>query len=267
MCTLVLFHRLRDDLPLVAAANRDEFLARPAEGPRVLPGTEGLVGPRDLHAGGTWLAVSPAGVFAGLTNRPPRRDAAHVPLPDPSGTSTEVRDPHLRSRGEIVPLLLDRAESAEEAAERAARLPAGTWNPFYLLVADGRDAFAVSYRAEGPTVVPLAPGLHVLENRPIDDATSPKVGRVRELLAGAEALPADRLSTALFTALADHALPLEPDGTRPRPLEALCVHTPVYGTRSSTAVGLGPSGRWLRHAEGPPCTAPVRDHGGLLSPP
>ncbi len=30
MCTIVALHRLRPDLPLVVAANRDEFLSRPA---------------------------------------------------------------------------------------------------------------------------------------------------------------------------------------------------------------------------------------------
>src|SRR5947207_1661505 len=86
VCLLIVLSRLRDDIPLVVAANRDELFERPAipmtvlqdRGPRI-------VGGRDEKAGGTWLAVNEFGIVAGLTNRP----------------TLDGPDPSKRSRGEL----------------------------------------------------------------------------------------------------------------------------------------------------------------------
>ena len=104
MCTLALVSRVWPDTPLLIAANRDELLGRPAAPPgplAVLP--RRAFGPRDLQAGGTWLGLNDAGVFAGLTSRMGARHGGPR-----------------RSRGL---LLLDalRADSASRAAEAARR--------------------------------------------------------------------------------------------------------------------------------------------------
>ena len=52
---------------LQVAANRDEFLKRPAAPPSIWE--EGWLAPRDLEAGGTWLGLNPRGLFVGVTNR------------------------------------------------------------------------------------------------------------------------------------------------------------------------------------------------------
>ena len=51
-----------------------------------------------------------------------------------------------------------------------------------------------------------------------------------------------------------------------RRLQALCIHTPVYGTKSSTVLALG-AGRVERYlfADGPPCVTPFEDFTSLLS--
>ncbi len=68
MCLILFAYRVRADAPLIVAANRDEFYARPAalahrwdDAPNVFAG-------RDLSAGGTWLGVSTNGRFAAVTN-------------------------------------------------------------------------------------------------------------------------------------------------------------------------------------------------------
>ena len=50
-----------------------------------------------------------------------------------------------------------------------------------------------------------------------------------------------------------------------RMLQALCVHTPIYGTRSATILMLS-AGRVERylHAAGPPCRTPFDDVTELL---
>ena len=67
MCLILVAHRVRPDLPLVIAANRDEFHSRPTlpatfweEDPHIFAG-------RDLQAGGTWLGASARGRLAALT--------------------------------------------------------------------------------------------------------------------------------------------------------------------------------------------------------
>jgi len=58
MCILALAFQVRSDLPLIVAANRDEFYERPTEAPRLLRGAPRIVGGRDARAGGTWLGVN-----------------------------------------------------------------------------------------------------------------------------------------------------------------------------------------------------------------
>src|SRR5919202_1432063 len=138
MCLLIVLSRTRHDLPLVVAANRDERLDRPQTamtvlreaGPRVLGG-------RDEQAGGTWFALNEAGVFAGLTNRPP----------------TDGAYPAKRSRGEL-PLALDSYWSAAEAAESCVgRFRPADYNPAWLLVGDRHALFSVDMPGAGSATV------------------------------------------------------------------------------------------------------------------
>ncbi len=107
MCTLIVLHRCVPGRPLVVAANRDEFLDRPAEEPTLRSTRTGpIVAPLDLEAGGTWVGVSARGVFAGLTNLRPAPEASE------EGIGSEAR------LGELSPV-----ESIERAlALRAVEL-------------------------------------------------------------------------------------------------------------------------------------------------
>lgn len=168
MCTLIVLHRCVPGRPLVVAANRDEFFARPAEGPAVRRSTTGrILAPRDLEAGGTWVGLSERGVFAGLTNLRPIAGARAGVLGEagagrPSASSSLSSSTALRSRGEVVMAALG-ANSAADAAESLARLDHGVHNPFQLLVADAESAALVVYR-DSPQILPLEPGIHVVGN-------------------------------------------------------------------------------------------------------
>jgi uncharacterized protein with NRDE domain len=240
MCTLIALHRCFPEAPLVIAANRDEYLDRPAEGPalrRVGPRT--VVAPRDARAGGTWLGLNDAGLFAGITNRPSRGP-----------------DPTRRSRGLLVADALA-CETAAEAAALLARLPAGAYNPFNLFVTDGREAFAAVYE-KAPRVSALAPGAHVIGNVDPDARDVPKVAR---LLAAAERVaegPALLALDALAAVCRTHGAGL--------PLDDTCIHAGGYGTRSSTLLrrGTDPQADELRFADGPPCQQRYDDLTPLL---
>src|SRR5438552_18738956 len=65
VCTLAVFVRVFPAWPLVVAANRDEFLARPATAPLLLrAASPRAVGGRDPTAGGPWLGVTERGLVA-----------------------------------------------------------------------------------------------------------------------------------------------------------------------------------------------------------
>jgi uncharacterized protein with NRDE domain len=120
MCLIAMAWGMNADYPLVIAANRDEFYARPtaplawwtaASGQRILGG-------RDLKDGGTWIGFAPNGRFAMLTN---------------------VRNPHAkvpeqaRSRGElVVDWLSSRTTTNAWCAERVVHAYAG----FNLILGD-----------------------------------------------------------------------------------------------------------------------------------
>jgi uncharacterized protein with NRDE domain len=257
MCLLVVLSGVVPGAPLVVAANRDEYRARPALAMTVLErGPITILGGRDEVGGGTWLAINEAGLVAGLTNRP---------LP-------EGPDRAKRSRGEL-PLVLARHATAAGAVDAfRAEVHPGDYNPAWLLVADRHDVFLVDVTGADRVVVePLGTGVHVLENRNLHER-SVKADRVRTLLDPVLAAPAVRLQDGLAALLADHHHPAtnsdEADevqgASNPRlvaEVRAICVHDDAddYGTRSSTVITVAADGRPdVRYTDDAPCHATWR---------
>src|SRR6266487_3778838 len=75
MCKLAIYFETFRDYPVVIAANRDEYLSRPALPPTVLSETPRIIGGKDLRANGTWLGINEYGLVAGLLNRRPNEEA------------------------------------------------------------------------------------------------------------------------------------------------------------------------------------------------
>jgi hypothetical protein len=245
MCTLAVALHADRRWPIVVAANRDERLGRPAETWALRGGVAPPAGggaprpprhaaPRDVEAGGTWIGVSQAGVFAALTN-------FHAGVPP---------DRSRRSRGELVPLALA-APSAAAAREALAAVPAAGFNPFHLVVADAQDAFLWRFDGGSDAVTPLGPGLHVVTER-TPDGRDPRGELVRARW------PLDPSPPRLAELLGLHG---------PGPAESVCVHAgEAYGSRSSAILRLAPSlaRSDLYVADGPPCRAPFEDRSELL---
>lgn len=221
MCLILVAWRAHPDYPLVVAANRDEFFARPAaeagwwhDAPSVFAG-------RDLEAGGTWLGLGRDGRFAGLTNfRDPQRNRDGTP-----------------SRGALVADFLRGRESTAEALARL-QFEGPRYNAFNLLVSDG-DSLGIYESASGSARL-LEPGLHALSNHLLDTPW-PKVTAGKSRLARAlRALPDD---TPLCELLRDDRP--APDAELPRTgvslawermLSSAFIRAPGYGTRCSTVV-------------------------------
>lgn len=241
MCTLIALHRCFPEVPLAVAANRDEYLDRPAEALAVRRwGGRSVVAPRDVRAGGTWLGLNDAGLFAALTNRP-------------CGSP----DPGRRSRGLLVADLLAQT-SAVQAVAALGRTEAAAYNPFNVFVSDGVDAYAVVYE-DKPAVMELSAGAHVIGNADPDARDVPKVAR---LLGESEQLARGAvrdLLPGLETLCRSHA----GSGSA---LERTCIHAGGYGTRSSTLLLRGGENQAdvLRFADGPPCETEYTDCTPLL---
>lgn len=254
MCTIVILSGVSDDFPVVVAANRDEFYHRATRPPARLEGMDAVAG-IDLERGGTWMGATAAGFFAGLTNQ--RTFAAP--------------DPGRRSRGEVV---LECLALGDRAAVRdhLRRLEAGAYNPFNLIAGDASGLDCAYVRDTGVELVAVPAGVSVLSNDVLDSPALPKVDRARALLGddlGELEWPA--LVARLHRVLGDHdKAPVTAargvmDAALLTELGALCVHTPLYGTRSFTACALAP--QRVAHyafADGPTCRSTPAEITGLL---
>jgi uncharacterized protein with NRDE domain len=257
VCLLVVAFRLFPDTPLLIGANRDEFLQRPAIPMTVLrDGAPRVLGGLDQQSGGTWLAINERGVFAGLTNQP----------------RATGRDASRRTRGELPLALTTGATAVSGVEEFLAHHRPSDYNGSWLLTGDRNSLFFIDFTGlVQPVAVALAPGLHVLENRPLG-APSPKAERVAASLA--DAIDGETALTVLRRVLGDHAMaepggavdPPGPDAPVTPRSSANCVHLDDYGTRSSCLIRYGTDGReppqiWV--ADGPPCTTPFADVSGM----
>ncbi|MBL8520158.1 MAG: NRDE family protein [Betaproteobacteria bacterium] len=236
MCLIAIAWRAHPDYPLIVAANRDEWRARPTaaacwwtDAPHILAG-------RDLEAGGTWLGVTRGGRFAALTN-----------FRDPSD-----KKPGAPSRGELVRAFLDSTESPPDFLA-ALRPRASRYAGFNLLAGDGEALFCFSARTGD--ILPVPPGIHALSNHSLDEPW-PKVERARSMLEVAlgplstQAQHASLDISRLFDLLSDAHHP--PDNVLPdtgvgieweRALSPILITGAQYGTRSSTVVAFHATGR------------------------
>jgi uncharacterized protein with NRDE domain len=240
MCTLVVLHQAIPGVPLLVAANRDEFYDRRAEAPalRETPGGVAVVAPRDARGGGTWFGLNARGLFAAVTN-----------------VACATPDPSRRSRGLLVLDALE-APSPEEAARRVeAQGP--RHNPFNLFVGDAREAWAVTC-SDAPRRLRLDPGVHVIGNGALDAAPSPKVARLRGQALRVASGPPPAALRGLAELCRGHS-DLDP-------LAGACVHTERYGTRSSALLALSEreAESTLCFADGAPCASEYRAFTPLL---
>src|SRR5437763_16215972 len=132
MCLIVVGWQAHKDYPLIVAANRDEFHARPAAPAAFWRDQPGILAGRDLQAMGTWMGVSRSGRFAAVTNYRGARE--------PSAAE---------SRGALVSAFLaGTATAAAYMADVAARAP--HYSGFNLLACDRQELWWMSNRDGAP---------------------------------------------------------------------------------------------------------------------
>ena len=223
MCLLIFAHQVSPDYPLLVAANRDEFHARPttisdfwADYPELLAG-------QDLLQGGTWMGITRNGRFAAVTN-----------YRDPSRT-----DEAPRSRGEIPLKYLTGSQSPQDFLYDLATM-AQDYAGFNVLVSDRNSLW---HYTNGDKNDPqrLAPGIYGLSNASLDTPW-PKV-----MLGKAKLLALLKTGAISHNTLADvvssQHLPGQNipqaqglDGTMESVLSPQFIVTDTYGTRSTTTL-------------------------------
>ena len=247
MCLIVWAVGVSSRWPLVIAANRDEYWARPT-----LPlapwhtGTgQPITSGRDLRAGGTWMGMTPAGRVAFLTN-----------VREPG-----VADASWQSRGGLVTRWLEGADASADdlvgALQAQARFKPGSaeFGGFNLVLGDVATGVWhwVSNRLGGMRVPPqqwpsrrLAPGIYGVSNAALNTPW-PKTVQLTAALtdALAQSDTQAQLEATLWSALASRVrcppqqLPATgvPQAVE-QALSSVCVDFPemAYGTRSSTLV-------------------------------
>ncbi len=234
MCIILLAWRVHPDYPLVLAANRDEFYARPAAPLAFWPDHPQVLAGRDLEAGGTWLGITRSGRFAALTNY---RDPTQILTGRPS-------------RGQLVADYLCGQSSPEAYLDQIAEVGAQC-NGFNLLVGEVSSPEGKLYWTSNVTheTRELAPGIYGVSNHLLDSAW-PKVSVGKTALGRALAqLPGELALRELLADPTIHAdeqlpqtgIPLEWE----RALSAAFIRTEGYGTRVSTLLKVSRCGTAL----------------------
>lgn len=253
MCTIAILFDVVANAPIVVAANRDELYERPTRPPERLG--ECVAGGVDVLSGGTWLAVRSDGRFAAVTNQ----------------RALSTPPPGLRSRGLVVRELAD----SDDPDRYVRDLDPTRYASMNLVWGDASRVSIAYARHEGALDIEALPrGVHVLCNDRLGTPGFPRGRRLSAAIATAIHVGWPALIEPLHTALGDHTrVPLDevaPSHLPPelgRELTATCIHSPHYGTRSSTLFAAAP-GRVIAylHADGPPCTTPFTDRRALLEP-
>ena len=232
MCLLIFAHRPDSDLPLIVAANRDEFHARPTAPAQFWEQHPQLLAGRDLEQGGTWMGITRAGRFAAITN-----------YRDPSRTA-----PAPRSRGELpLDFLVGDSDPRDYARDLAPR--AGDYAGFNLLLGDLDSLWYLNNSQPAGAGGPhrLEPGIYGLSNALLDTPW-PKVelgkARLDQLLTERAPRHDDLLQVVADRQLASPE-ELHRQGMRgemEQMLSAQFIVTSSYGTRSSTSLWLDAAG-------------------------
>ena len=145
MCLIVFAWKQHPEFPLLLAANRDEFYARPAlaatwweDAPHVYAG-------KDLEAGGTWMGINKQGRFAAITNI----------------RNGEGKKSGAPSRGNIVADFL-RNDISPASYLHELKADAKHYAGFNLIIGDSKELFWFSN--ETLQVQILQPGVYGLSN-------------------------------------------------------------------------------------------------------
>jgi uncharacterized protein with NRDE domain len=232
MCLIVFAWQVIPGMPLIVAANRDEFDARPAAPAQGWEDFPQVYAGRDLRGGGTWMGINADGRFAALTNI----------------RGADERRTDVKSRGALVADYLAGSRSPEDYLLQL-QTQTNDFNGYNLLFGDRQQLRWFSNRAahDPRNGQPIHAGIYGVSNASLDSPW-PKVVRTKAEFASLLCQCAS--DDAFFEMLTDTrratdcrlpktGIPIDLE----RALSAVCIDTPGYGTRVSTIVKLDDANR------------------------
>jgi uncharacterized protein with NRDE domain len=219
MCLIVFAWRPGHAQPLIVAANRDEFYARPSLPLAQWPEAPHVHAGRDLEAGGTWLGIGASGRFAALTN-----------IRDPQ------QPPARKSRGELVARFLTGDASIDDYLSDVVGSSA-EYAGFNLLLGNSHELWHFNAQMSEPVM--LESGVYGLSNAGLDTPW-PKLLKAKTALSGVldDPTPARLLGLLSDAQVAPSAeLPDTGVGLATETLlSSVFIASQSYGTRASTAL-------------------------------
>jgi uncharacterized protein with NRDE domain len=223
MCILFIAVNQHPLYPLIIAANRDEFHARPTQAAHFWESDNNILAGKDLTAGGTWMGINTKGSIAALTNiRAPGKERENA-----------------ITRGELVTNFINKNNKQNDYLQ-TLRSTHDHYNGYNLLFGN-IDQLQV-YNSFEDTAYELEDGVYGLSNASLNSPW-PKLDMGRSALAN-YCSHADILSHEHLFELLGNNLPAKdeelPDTGIPLELEkklsSIFIISPEYGTRSSTVL-------------------------------
>lgn len=223
MCILFIAVKQHPDYPLIIAANRDEYFARPTESSHFWPNHPNVLAGKDLVAGGTWMGVTKTGEIASLTN---------------------IRNPekmldNARSRGELVLNYLTNQPDTRDYLN-TLKTNKDHYNGYNLLLGRWDDLYV--YNNHDNEAQPLTEGFYGLSNANLNSPW-PKVNKGVKDLEEYCKNPGDLKDKVFFELMQDDTLAedhlVQKTGAPQeweKQLSSIFIRTPKYGTRASTLV-------------------------------
>jgi uncharacterized protein with NRDE domain len=205
MCLIAIAVRATAQIPIVLAANRDEFYDRPTRPLHIWDDDKNVAGGRDLRAGGSWLAVTREGRFAAVTN------IRGIDVPNP------------RSRGELVGNFV---RSNLDPLDYARQIQSNEYAGFHLIAG---DRTRVAHVASDAPAKFLPDGIFAVSNAPAS-IDWPKIALAREAMAAALDRSPGQLVDDLMRFL------MTPRGGAIEQEVFVSLPDRGYGTRSSTVI-------------------------------
>lgn len=255
MCLIVFAWKVIPGVPLIAAANRDEYFARPTAKAAWWDDHPDVYAGRDMQSGGTWMGITRDGRFAAITN---------------VRSASQIHCDEAPSRGKLVSDYLTGSQSPAQYIETLSQRNIA-YNGYNLIVGDRETLIWYSNRASDDprNGKPLEYGIYGLSNDVLDTPW-PKVTRAKAEFASmlCQGAPEE----TLFEMLADTTrandcrlpqtgIPIELE----RVLSSVFIATEDYGTRTSSVVYVPITGEpiltehTICHASRPVCE-PRTDH-------
>lgn len=232
MCLILFALQTHPKYPLILAANRDEFLARPTQQAHLWENPSGIIAGKDLKQGGTWLGITRSGRLAALTNfRSPTTERPGGP-----------------SRGNLV---LDYLASDTLPAEFLEKIAADDpiYSGYNLLVGEFGEIWY--HGNQKPGIEQISSGIHGLSNALLDTPwwkVEQGKARLAQLVSDPAFSPethADKIFALMRQPARAPQDRLPVTGVAPEweaQLSSMFIDVPGYGTRCSTFLAVAATG-------------------------